>query len=175
MELLLTWKIDNMSYSLLRLQLPNLEATVTLQKCTIISNFEFVILIPCMLNKGLTVPFFINFYFFDETNSKNNYHMRNCLVFNRNNFYMPSTNLSHQHSVERIDIHCKLTFGFKYIIHTLVFKCLNNLSHVTVMRKSAFCHMRTTKAQISLRFRAVWSAPLLFAAHTFAKYKLSRL
>ena len=27
-----------------------------------------------------------------------------------------------------------------------------------------FCHMRTTKAQISLRIRKVWSAPLLFAA-----------
>ena len=26
------------------------------------------------------------------------------------------------------------------------------------------CHMRTTKAQISLHIRAVWSAPLLFAA-----------
>ena len=26
--------------------------------------------------------------------------------------------------------------------------------------KTCFCHMRTTKAQISLRIRAVWSAPL---------------
>ena len=32
------------------------------------------------------------------------------------------------------------------------------------MRKCVFSHMRTTKAQISLRIRAVWSAPLLFAA-----------
>ena len=30
------------------------------------------------------------------------------------------------------------------------------------MRKRVLCHMRTTKAQISLRIRAVWSAPLLF-------------
>ena len=30
--------------------------------------------------------------------------------------------------------------------------------------KTCFCHIRTTKAQISLRIRAVWSAPLLFAA-----------
>ena len=30
--------------------------------------------------------------------------------------------------------------------------------------KTCFCHMRITKAQISLRIRAVWSAPLLFAA-----------
>ena len=32
------------------------------------------------------------------------------------------------------------------------------------MRKCVLRHMRTTKAQISLRIRAVWSAPLLFAA-----------
>ena len=29
------------------------------------------------------------------------------------------------------------------------------------MRKSPLCHMRTTKAQIGLRIRAVWSAPLI--------------
>ena len=33
-----------------------------------------------------------------------------------------------------------------------------------VMRKCVLCHMRTTKVQISLRIRAVWSAPLLFTA-----------
>ena len=32
------------------------------------------------------------------------------------------------------------------------------------MRKCVLCHMRTTKAQVSLRISAVWSAPLLFAA-----------
>ena len=31
------------------------------------------------------------------------------------------------------------------------------------MRKCVLCHMRTTKVHISLRIRAVWSAPLLFA------------
>ena len=31
-------------------------------------------------------------------------------------------------------------------------------------KKTCICHMRTTKAQISMRIRAVWSAPLLFAA-----------
>ena len=30
--------------------------------------------------------------------------------------------------------------------------------------KTCLCHMRTTKAQISLRIHTVWSAPLLFAA-----------
>ena len=34
-----------------------------------------------------------------------------------------------------------------------------------VMRKRVLCYMRTTKAQISLRIRAVWSASLLFAAY----------
>ena len=34
------------------------------------------------------------------------------------------------------------------------------------MRNCVLCHMRTTKAQISLRIRAVSSAPLLFAAKT---------
>ena len=31
--------------------------------------------------------------------------------------------------------------------------------------KTCLCLMRTTKAQISLRIRAFWSAPLLFAAY----------
>ena len=31
-------------------------------------------------------------------------------------------------------------------------------------QKTCFCHMRTTKAQIVLCIRAVWSAPLLFTA-----------
>ena len=33
-----------------------------------------------------------------------------------------------------------------------------------VMRKRVLCHIRTTKAQISLHIHAVWSASLLFAA-----------
>ena len=49
-----------------------------------------------------------------------------------------------------------------------------------VMRKPALCHIRTTKAQISLHIHAVWSAPLLFAAlgsitPILAKSKISRL
>ena len=42
--------------------------------------------------------------------------------------------------------------------------CICQLQMSRAMRKCVFCHMRTTKAQISLRIRAVWSAPLLFAA-----------
>ena len=33
-----------------------------------------------------------------------------------------------------------------------------------VMQKPVLCDMRTAQVQISLRIRAVWSAPLLFAA-----------
>ena len=38
------------------------------------------------------------------------------------------------------------------------------LIHEPRREKTCLCHMRTTKAQISLRIRVVWSAPLLFAA-----------
>ena len=41
------------------------------------------------------------------------------------------------------------------------------------MKKCVLCHMGTTKAQISLRIRAVWSAPLLFAAK-IVRYNISR-
>ena len=59
-----------MSYrlSLLRLQLPNLEATVTHQKCTIISKFDFDYLRVELGPYGS---------FFDKTNSKNSCHVRN--------------------------------------------------------------------------------------------------
>ena len=46
------------------------------------------------------------------------------------------------------------------------FKSIPPVDHLNMsqaMRKCVLCHMRTTKAQISLRIRAVWSAPLLFA------------
>ena len=77
-------QLDNMSYrlSLLRLQLSNLKATVTHQKCMIISNFYFD---PLRIELG---PYGS---FFDETNSKNNCHMFKWLVFNRNET-MPFTN-----------------------------------------------------------------------------------
>ena len=70
-------QFDNMSYrlSLLRLQLSNLKATVTQQKCTIILNFDF---------DPLHAELEPYSSFFDGTNSKNNCHMGNWLVFNRN-------------------------------------------------------------------------------------------
>ena len=41
----------------------------------------------------------------------------------------------------------------------------HNILHMSqAMGKCVLHYMRTTKAQISLRMRAVWSAPLLFAA-----------
>ena len=48
---------------------------------------------------------------------------------------------------------CRLNYGMIHKLH---------LSRA--MRKCVLCYMRTTKAQISLRICAVWSAPLLFAA-----------
>ena len=62
-------QFDNMSYglSLLRLQLSNLRATVTYQKCTIILNFDFDALFVELGPYGS---------FFEETNSKNNCHVR---------------------------------------------------------------------------------------------------
>ena len=67
----------NMSYtdfSLLKLQLSNLKATVTHQKCMIISNLDFD---PLRVELG---PYGS---FLDETNSKNNCHVCNWIVFNR--------------------------------------------------------------------------------------------
>ena len=63
-------QFDNMSYrlSLLRFQSSNLKATVTHQKCTIVSNFDFDTL-PVELGPYGSLS--------DETNSKNNCHARN--------------------------------------------------------------------------------------------------
>ena len=41
---------------------------------------------------------------------------------------------------------------------------LDQIYKSLTMRKCVLCHMRTTKAQIRLHIRAVWSAPLLFTA-----------
>ena len=41
---------------------------------------------------------------------------------------------------------------------------LTNISFIIRHDKTSFCQIRTTKAQISRRIRAVWSASLLFAA-----------
>ena len=40
----------------------------------------------------------------------------------------------------------------------------NSLSMSATSWETCFCHMRTTKAQTSLRIHTVWSAPLLFTA-----------
>ena len=70
-------QFDDMSYrlSLLRLQLSNLNTTVTQQKWTIISNLDF---------DHLRVELGPYGSIFDEPNSKNNCHVRNWLSFNRN-------------------------------------------------------------------------------------------
>ena len=74
--------------------------------CTIISNFDFD---PLRVEIG---PYGA---LFDETTSKNNCHVRNWLIFNRNETISYAI---HQHPEKRIDINCKhgkVTFGFKYI------------------------------------------------------------
>ena len=42
-------------------------------------------------------------------------------------------------------------------------------------KKTCFCHTSTTKAQISLRIHAVWSAPLLFEAWIVTRFYNSKL
>ena len=52
---------------------------------------------------------------------------------------------------------------FILYINDLAIKIERSVIHVSqAMRKCVLCHMRTTKVQISLCIRAVWSAPLLF-------------
>ena len=50
--------------------------------------------------------------------------------------------------------------SFVFLWHFNTAPCTNEPRH----EKTCLCHMRTTKTQISLSIRAVWSAPLLFAA-----------
>ena len=49
--------------------------------------------------------------------------------------------------------------------HSRTFHRTGKLSYEPRYEKPCVFHMRKTKVQISLRFRAVWSAPLLFAAY----------
>ena len=65
----------------------------------IVSNFDFD---PLRVDLG---PYGS---FFDETNTKNNCHVRNWGM-------KPFLYAIHQHSEKRIDIHCKVTFGLKNI------------------------------------------------------------
>ena len=44
--------------------------------------------------------------------------------------------------------------------HDVQWRSTKHMCH----EKTCLCHMRPTKVQISLRIRAVWSAPLLFTA-----------
>ena len=66
-----------------------------------------------------------------------------------------------------------LVVFIRFVVH------VSNMARLIGPRheKTCLCHMRTTKAQISLRIRAVWSAPLLFAAylvwHTLATVTIS--
>ena len=92
-----------MSYRLilLRLLLSNLNATVTHQKCTIISNFDF---------DSLRIELGPYDSVFDETCA-----IDLSLIGMKQFVYA-----IHQHSKKRIDIHCKVTFGFKYMFKKLL-------------------------------------------------------
>ena len=57
---------------------------------------------------------------------------------------------------ENLDHYCSM-----FVIFANMFE---NLMYEPRHEKTCLCHMWTTKAQISLHFRAVWSAPLLFIA-----------
>ena len=61
-----------------------------------------------------------------------------------------------------------LQFGWMYIHLSPNLQYGNVLEEIwlyeTRHEKTCLCHMRTTKGQISLHIRAVWSGPLLFAA-----------
>ena len=98
--------------SLLSLQLSNLKATVTHQKFTIISNFDFDL---------LRVEFGPSAHFLTKQTQRT---IVICAidwsVIGMKQFLYAI----HQHSEKRIDIHGKITFGFKYIMLFLLF-CMN--------------------------------------------------
>ena len=57
----------------------------------------------------------------------------------------------------------KITSLRKHVSKKFLFCKRSNMIE-PCQEKTCFCHMWTTKAQISLRIHAVWSAPLLFTA-----------
>ena len=89
-----------MSYrlSLLRLQLSSLKASVTHQKCTIISNFDFD-------------PLRVELAFLTKQTQRT---IVMCANRNKTIFICHSPTLR-----KGIDIHCKVTFGFKCIMDKL--------------------------------------------------------
>ena len=56
---------------------------------------------------------------------------------------------------------CYCNLWTQTLVNQIIFRLL--FWYEPPHEKTCFCHMRTTKVQISLRSRAVWSAPLLFA------------
>ena len=73
----------------------------------------------------------------------------------------PAFRLSHLHLPSSYDF---LSFYFDAIINSRKWEGTGKNACEPHHEKTLFCHMRTTKAQISLCIRAVWSAPLLFAS-----------
>ena len=54
----------------------------------------------------------------------------------------------------------RLVTSFKTCLTRITISLNYRHTHEPRHEKTCFCHMRTTKAQISLRIRAVWSAPI---------------
>ena len=96
-------QFDNMSYrlNLLRLQLSNRKATVTHQKCTVISNFDFD-------------PLHVELEPYDSFLTKQT---QRTIVMCAVDWYLIGMKqflyAIHQHSEKRLDIHSKITFDFK--------------------------------------------------------------
>ena len=90
-------------------------------------------------------------WYFSVTNSYHWPSASDCWIWTRNLTY-PKRH-STQGAFRAGTQHIKLQFRLKH------FSNLFEPGH----EKTSLCHMRTTKAQISLHIRAVWSAPLLFA------------
>ena len=81
-------------------------------------------------------------------------------------FFWHSSKYEHRGSHRRLTLHssgiwARSCENVSYAIWEQQ-RCRSKMGQV--MRKCVLCHMRTTKVQISLRIRTVWSAPLLFAA-----------
>ena len=62
------------------------------------------------------------------------------------------------------EINCPISKGVW--MHLEHIPCIPSVLYDPCHEKTCLCYMQTTKAQISLCIRALWSAPLLFAAWT---------
>ena len=90
---------------IIRLQLFNLKATVTHQNNTIISNFDFD---PFRVELGPYGSFLV------MTKQTQRTIVMCAIDWSLIGMKYSFLYSIHQHTEKRIDIHCKVTFGFKY-------------------------------------------------------------